>query len=320
MCQGIANTKLLLYHKPRVSCCVCVPMDSDGIPLELRKIALSVWQRQISKQRPKASKQIGDPSQYTDLDEFDKLDLDAEKKAILKVKLLIDSKPKKRISQLLSSTKVLLYIIAGFLLATTLGHCTNSNSVRSWLIWALDVSGYMIMTAGTIYRSRLTNMYQQTVTYTDALVAAIRGQDEKKRPKVQFNTTQVRLVFGVQIAWCVCLMLVGLTSDDSTVDSLGLGADALCVRATNATITTYDWILAGCGAALVGLVVAQWVQFVGRGDRLWWFYAWSMQVLEAGFAVVQNLQIEAGLEDDVAGSSRSFDTSARGLFVPRKRI
>jgi hypothetical protein len=162
-------------------------------------------------------------------------------------------------------------------------------------------------------------MYQQTVTYTDALVAAIRGQDEKKRPKVQFNVWQVRIVFGAQMAWCACLMLVGLFTDDTILQSLGFGADAFCSTVDNAT-STYDWILAACGAALVGLVAAQWVQFVGRGDRLWWFYAWSMQVLEAGFAVVQNINIESGLDDDVAGTTLAFDTSARDLLMPKKQV
>ena len=219
-------------------------MNNDA-SLELRKIAQSVWQRQISKQRPDVSKRIGDPSQYARLTDYNStVDLSAENEAILKAKLLIESKPKKRISQLLSSAKVLVYIIAGFLLATTLGHCANNNSARSWLIWGLDVTGYMIMTAGTIYRNRLTNMYQQTVTYTDALVAAIRGEAENKRPRVQFNTTQVRIVFGVQIAWCACLMLVGLTSDDRVIESLGFGKESFCTASETST-TVYDWILAG---------------------------------------------------------------------------
>ena len=65
------------------------------------------------------------------------------------------------------------------------------------------------------------------------------------------------------------------------------------------------------------------MQFVGRGDRLWWFYAWSIQVLEAGVALVQDVEIEYGLEDDVAGTNRDFDifdTSARELLLPKKQI
>ncbi len=286
------------------------------MPTELRRVALSVWRRQITAQRPGAGERIGDPGKYLELDGLKELrgfDLSKQQEEIVQAKLLIQSKPRNALSTTISTIKVLLYVFAGLLLATTMSQCRNSESARTWFVWLLDTTGYMIMSFGTIYRSRVTNMYEQTVTYTDALVAAVRGVPANKRPKVKFNLWQVRVVFGLQILWSAMVALVIAVRGDYVERTFGEGT--ACDEKSASALTAHNWMLCVCGIGLVGLVVTQWVMFVGREKRLWWFYAWSLEVLEAGVAVVNKTEL-AKTEYDVAGVTRSFASSAQALLRP----
>lgn len=249
----------------------CMLYDTE-IPEAIKNAATEVWDIQINTQRPRANDQINNtPTPFSN---------DAEEH-IKNAKRLYNSRPKKKISTVLTIVKVIIYIFVGFLLATTLSHCKNSNSIRSWIVWALDVSGYLIMTAGTIFRGRLTNMHEQAVTYMNALVAAVNGVDKEKRKKVQFNTKLVAAVFATQIAWCVGLVFVIVLGDDNVVTSLGISDDALCMQSSNA-LTVYNWLIGSCGVILVVIVAWQWRLFFGRVNRLWWFHSWSMQAIMAG--------------------------------------
>ena len=288
-------------------------MDEDGIPIGLKRIALGVWQRQIGQQRPEAAKLIGDPSKYLELDGLEGFDLTKQQAEIIQAKLLIQSKPRKRLSLTISIIKALIYVFVGFILATTITQCQNNESARTWFVWLLDLTGYMIMSFGSIYRSNVTNMYEQTVVYTNALVATIRGVSAEKRPKVQFNLWQVRIVFAIQILWSLSTTLVILMSGDHVARTFG--EDSICNAKSETTLAAHDWILFVSGLTLVGLVATQWILFVGRKSRLWWFYAWSMEVLEAGFSVTNNIK-PMTTKNDIAGVRNSFAVSAQNLLLP----
>lgn len=288
-------------------------MDQDGIPIGLKRIALAVWRRQIGKQRPQAATLIGDPSKYMELVDLDGFDLTKQQEEIIQAKLLIQSKPRNTLSTVLTTIKVMFYVFVGFMLATTMSQCQNGESARTWFVWALDTTGYMIMSFGTIYRSRVTNMYEQAVAYTDALVATIKGISADKRPKVKFNIWQVRIVFALQILWSLSVALVILFNGNYVKRTFG--EDSVCDEKSATTLAAHNWILCLSGIVLVGLVTGQWVMFVDRKNRLWWFYAWSMEVLEAGVFVTNNVELMIS-EDDVAGVNRSFASSARNLLIP----